>query len=132
MTENKGFTLIELLVALVVISVGIVGMLALQARGFQASQESLHRSQAILFAQALEQRMLSSSDKGQAIFNGRATENGIFDTLQDQLQGNIPNANAVLALIPDPPTGNQTYRLTVTWPRGTENSNEQMVVNFVL
>lgn len=47
MTTSKGFSLIEVLVALLLTTVGVLGMVALQGRGIQYTQDSLQRNTAV-------------------------------------------------------------------------------------
>ncbi|MDH0500299.1 type IV pilus modification protein PilV [Stutzerimonas stutzeri] len=56
-SSNSGFTLIEVLIALVIISVGLIGLAALQARALQFNQGSYLRSQANVLAYDIIDRM---------------------------------------------------------------------------
>lgn len=54
---NSGFSLIEVLVALFVIAIGVLGAVALQTRAVQAALESSQRSQALLLAEDMVDRI---------------------------------------------------------------------------
>lgn len=55
MNRIKGFSLIEVLVTLLLVTVGLLGMVALQSRGIQFTQDSVQRNSAIeLSGQLLE------------------------------------------------------------------------------
>ena len=47
MINNKGFSLIEVLVALLLTTIGILGMVALQGRSIQYTQDSVQRNTAV-------------------------------------------------------------------------------------
>lgn len=47
---SQGFSLVEVLVALLLLSVGLLGLAGLQARGLKDNQMSLQHSQAVLYA----------------------------------------------------------------------------------
>lgn len=47
MYQSKGFSLIEVLVTLLLVTIGILGMVALQSRGIQMTQDSVQRNSAI-------------------------------------------------------------------------------------
>ena len=47
MTTSKGFSLIEVLVALLLTSIGVLGMVALQGRSIQYTQDSVQRNAAV-------------------------------------------------------------------------------------
>jgi type IV pilus assembly protein PilV len=55
--RSRGFTLLETLVALVVFSIGLLGVVALQARAIQYSVDSEDRSRAALLADDLATTM---------------------------------------------------------------------------
>ena len=54
---QRGFTLVEALVALLVLSVGLLGIAALYVETLRASRMSLYRTQAVNFATDLADRM---------------------------------------------------------------------------
>ncbi len=56
-TLASGFTLLEVLIAVVILSVGLLGMAGLQARSLQANQSALMRSQATVLAYDMIDRM---------------------------------------------------------------------------
>lgn len=54
---QRGFTLLEALIALLVLSVGLLGLAALQARGLAYNHDAFVRSQATLLAYDMIERM---------------------------------------------------------------------------
>ncbi|MCR3769086.1 type IV pilus modification protein PilV, partial [Pseudomonas aeruginosa] len=50
MSRETGFSMIEVLVALVLISIGVLGMVAMQGRTIQYTQESVQRNAAAMLA----------------------------------------------------------------------------------
>ncbi len=57
MACGRGFTLIEVLVAVVILSVGLLGLAGLQISGLRNNQEAYLRSQATIIAQDILERM---------------------------------------------------------------------------
>ena len=55
--RHRGFTMIEVLVTLVVLALGLLGVMGLQARGQQAELESYQRGQALVLLQDMVDRM---------------------------------------------------------------------------
>jgi len=55
--RNKGFTLLEALIALLVLSIGLLGLAALQARGLSYNHDAYVRSQATYLAYDMIERM---------------------------------------------------------------------------
>jgi type IV pilus assembly protein PilV len=57
MKPAGGFTLLEVMVALLILSVGLLGLAGLQIAGLRSNQNSYYRLQATLLAQDLTERM---------------------------------------------------------------------------
>ncbi|MFC0116406.1 type IV pilus modification protein PilV [Pseudoalteromonas xiamenensis] len=57
MRSNRGFTLIEVLIAFFVLSFGLLGAVALQAKAKQASFDSMQRAAAVALANDIMQRI---------------------------------------------------------------------------
>ena len=91
----RGFALIEALIAVLVLSVGLIGMTRLQTRSLQNNGSAYMRTQASLFAAEIISRMqLSASAQ-----NGGALPTSVPDcdaekegTLANRLRSNLPNA----------------------------------------
>lgn len=77
----RGFTLVELMVALLVLTVGLLGALALLMRASRGAGDALARSQAALLAQGLAETMRS---------NRTALAAGAFDLLTANAPGVAP------------------------------------------
>lgn len=56
-TWERGFTLIEILVAILVLSIGLLGLAGLQATGLQSNHSGYLRSQATIFAYEMADRL---------------------------------------------------------------------------
>jgi type IV pilus assembly protein PilV len=55
--RQRGISLIEILVAIVVLSIGLLGLAGLQANSLRTSQSALYRSQAAAYAEDMAERM---------------------------------------------------------------------------
>lgn len=60
-TQQPGFTLIEVLIALVVLSIGLLGLAGLQSAGLRFNQSAAMRTQATQLAYDLADRMRANS-----------------------------------------------------------------------
>jgi type IV pilus assembly protein PilV len=60
--RNGGFTLVEAMVALIVLSVGLLGIAALYVETLRANRTSLHRTEAVNLATDIADRMRSNRD----------------------------------------------------------------------
>ena len=63
--RNRGFTLLEVLVALLVLSIGLLGLAALTTLGLRYNNSAYARSQATLLAYDIVDRMRANSDAAQ-------------------------------------------------------------------
>ncbi len=66
MFRQLGFNLIEVLIALVVLSIGLLGLAALQMTSLQQNQSAYMRSQATLLAYDIADRMRANMDEAEA------------------------------------------------------------------
>jgi type IV pilus assembly protein PilV len=61
-TQHAGFSLIEVLVAIVIISIGVLGLVAMQGRTIQFTQDSAQRNTAAMLADDLVEQIRSNRD----------------------------------------------------------------------
>ncbi len=59
---QKGVGLIEVMVSALILAIGLLGVMALQARSLQFSQQSYMYNQATLYAQDISERIRANSD----------------------------------------------------------------------
>lgn len=112
-TRQRGVTLIEILITLIVLSVGLLGLAALQSFSLQAGQVSLLRTQATNFAYEV-------ADHARA-------NRSIVET-----SGNVPNSDLwnarVAELLPGGSVAvdvnNMQITVTVTWRDDRENATD--------
>lgn len=55
--NNRGFTLVEVLVAVVILSIGLLAVAGMQTNSMRSSNNALYRSQAVLGAEDIMDRM---------------------------------------------------------------------------
>ena len=130
-TKHKGFTLVEVLVALVVMSVGMLGIAALYLEGLRAGRTALYRTTAINLAADMADRIRANRNAGiayagtgpgadGACVNGPAdctaqqlAEDDWFDW-NNQLNAQLPEgAGGEVSIAGAAPA---TYTITVAWP----------------
>lgn len=133
--RQQGFTLLESLVAMVVLSVGMLGVGALYVESLQSGRDAVIRSKAVNLAADMADR-IRSNRQGLAAYGGAAADNSCADTavtattvctpgqmaahdlflwnqmLNDSSIG-IPDANGTVVF--DGTTAPATYTITVSW-----------------
>jgi type IV pilus assembly protein PilV len=130
--QTDGFTLVEVLVALVVMSVGMLGIAALYLEGLRAGRTALYRTTAITLAADMADRIRANRNAGLAYAGtgpGAAggCVNGNLDCTAEDLAADdwFDWSNRLAAQLPDGATGEvvvdaaappATYTITVAWP----------------
>lgn len=76
--KNRGFTLLEVLIALVVLSVGMLGIAALYVDSVARGRSALARTKAVVLATDMADRIRANSIAG-AAYGGAAANNGCTD-----------------------------------------------------
>jgi type IV pilus assembly protein PilV len=129
--RDSGFSLVEVLVALVVMSVGMLGIAALYLEGLRAGRTALYRTTAVTLAADMADRVRANSSAGVAYSGtGPGTDgdcvNGASDCTPDQLAADdwFNWSNQLAAQLPDGTAGEidvagpapATYTITVAWP----------------
>lgn len=93
--QHKGFTLIEVLVAVVVLSIGLLGLAGLQVTALRNNQSSFARSQATIFAYDMADRMRAN---GSAVVSGNYEFDGTTTpTANSNCTGTIGCTSAEMA-----------------------------------
>ena len=130
---QRGVTLIEVLVSVLIVSFGILGMVALQARAIQFSLDADDRNRAALFADELAAQMRLSRTLTLApeqLDVARKRIQGI-DPVTDQPTGlGLPSANLDVAQGATP----NVATITITWrqPGDTSDQDSRLVMDVVL
>ncbi len=130
-TVQGGLTLVETLVALVVLSVGLLGVAALQIQGISVGRTANYRTHAANLAADMAER-IRSNPLGLDAYAGAGSDNGCaattamaFDCSPDQLaahdlflwdrtiRDDLPEGDWNIQV--DSGTAPATYRLEVSW-----------------
>ncbi len=86
----RGFTMVEVLVAIVVVSLGLLGLAALQARGLKLNHGAFLQTSATLLAYDMADRMRANI----AGVNAAAYDNVVLDTANPSTNPGDPGCNA--------------------------------------
>jgi type IV pilus assembly protein PilV len=129
--RNRGFTLVEVLVALVVMSVGMLGIAALYLEGLRAGRTAMNRTTAVTLAADMADRIRANKAAGAAYagtgpgIDGNCI-NGASDCTASQLAEDdwFTWRSELAAQLPEGSTGEidvagpapDTYTITVAWP----------------
>ena len=97
MNKSNGFTLIEVLISLVVLSLGLLGLAALQASSLRSNQGAYYRSQAAQFAYNIADRMranvVEASKGATSKYITTDVDDAVAKSVCTTLNGNCSSAN---------------------------------------
>lgn len=86
--SSQGFALIEVLVSLLIFSLGVVGLMGVQARALQTSTDAQDRSRAAMLAQSLSSEMW--------IIKSTTLKAQVVEAWQEQVKQALPNGEGAV------------------------------------
>jgi type IV pilus assembly protein PilV len=125
--DSAGFTLAEVLLALLVLSVGMLGITALLLESLRASRSGIARTQAATLASDIADRIRANRtttdaydcdgpcDAGEG---GNAVAIADLDAWRDSVATQLPDGGASLSLMPGAPGAPAVYLVEVNWHEG--------------
>lgn len=126
--RQRGLSMIEVLVAIVIISLGLLGMAGLQAASLRGSQSAVYRSQAAQFAADMAERMRGNlgDARNYAIAIGDPVPSGTTVTDLDRADwlarlATLPAGTGGIVV----DTVNNVVSITVQWDDSRAGGNAQ-------
>ena len=139
---SKGFSLVEVLIALIIMSVGMLGIAGLYVQSMQAGRTSMLRHHAITLAGDVADRIRANPTAGAAYAAAAGADNNCVDQgancniaqmaahdiflWEQQAAATLPNGavNVVFNNGVVPPT----YQITITWTEPGEVLNYSVTI----
>lgn len=112
--NNHGFTLVEVMVAMVIFAIGMMGMASLQTVSIRTNYESNARSQAVLLAYDMVDRMRANVPANGAISALAAADQAAW---QAQTAAQLPGGLGVVAGVAP------NFTITVHWDEDRTGAN---------
>ena len=122
--RNRGFTLVEAMVALIVLSVGLLGIAALYVETLRANRTSLYRTQAVNMATDIGDRMRSNRNLLDAYAcgspcdpaaGGNAIAIADLTDWTNQIAAQLPGGTAAVTYTAPTATTPAAYVVGVSW-----------------
>ncbi len=113
--RQRGVALLECLMALLIFSVGLLGLLGLEARVMNISVDSEDRNRAALYAGELASQMWLNN----TVTPATAAYAALLASVNDQTKGGLPGG--IVAVVPVAGTTNAAD-ITVTWQETSDTA----------
>lgn len=120
--HEDGFTLLEVLIAMLILSVGLLGLAALQGVGLRSSNGAYLTSQASLLAYDIADRIRTNADEFSThslTFNCPGTTTSLANSDMGEwscaIERILPRGSATLTRIPVPAEGRTRYDIEINW-----------------
>lgn len=121
-TRQNGVALIELMIAMVILAIGLLGAVGLQARSLSALSNAGARVDATIAAEKLI-GLMWTDQANLASYNwdstGGTTAPAVIGNWMTDTQAVLPNATAVIIVTPIPGSTATQVKITITWQRRT-------------
>jgi type IV pilus assembly protein PilV len=129
--RQQGMALIEALVAVVLLAIGLLGAIGMQARATGALADAGMRAEATIASDKLLGMMaVDLPNAGAYALAAGATPTTRLQPWYDETRGRIPNAGIVVAVTPD--TDRTRVAITISWTRKTGAAqNAHRVVSYL-
>lgn len=116
-SQQHGFTLVEVLVALIVLSVGLLGIAAMYVESLRANRDALVRTQAIALASDLADRIRSNRLPANNYTGTGVNARAIADLADwtDAVETQLPGGEGAVRFRDGTATTPAQYMIEVSW-----------------
>ena len=145
---SRGFTLVEVLIALVVLAIGMLGIAALLLNGLQSSRIALLRTQAVMLASDIGDRIRANRTGGTAyaLTSGttlstpsklcttagqcNSSEIAAVDLYawQQTVLAALPGATTAVTVAPVGALSSNTYTITISWTQSGDSAASSLTL----
>jgi type IV pilus assembly protein PilV len=112
-----GFTLVEVLIALVILSIGMLGIAALYVESLRATRTALVRTEAVTLAADLADRIRANRDPANAYTNGGQNALAIAELTEwnTRLAAELPGGAGEVRFRAGTTTTPNQYTIRISW-----------------
>jgi type IV pilus assembly protein PilV len=127
---QHGMALLECLMALLIFSVGLLGLLGLEARVMGISTDSENRSRASMIASEVASQMWLNNTVDPAVLAGVPAYTALVARVADQTQGGLPGGlpPAVVAVVGT----TNAADITISWQEVADANLSQLTTRVIL
>ena len=131
--HQQGIALLEALIAVVILAIGLLGAIGLQARAYSALSDAGMRAEATIAADSLLGTMLvDQTNLALYALPLGATPNPRLLPWLNQTKAAIPGAAVEIAVTPLPASTNTEVDIKISWTRKNGGpTNQHMVTSYI-
>ena len=127
---QHGMALLECLMALLIFSVGLLGLLGLEARVMGVSTDSENRGRASMIASEVASQMWLNNTVDPVALAGVPAYTALVARVADQTQGGLPGGQPpAVVLVPGSPNAAD---ITITWQEIADTTASQLTTRVIL
>jgi type IV pilus assembly protein PilV len=127
---QHGMALLECLMALLIFSVGLLGLLGLEARVMGISTDSENRGRASMIASEVASQMWLNNTVDPVALAGVPAYTALVARVADQTQGGLPGGlPPAVVLVPGTPNAAD---ITITWQEIADANQSQLTTRVIL
>ncbi len=131
--RQAGIALLEALVAVVLLGVGLLGIVGLQARSYSALADTSMRAEATMAADKLLGAMAADqANLGSYAMTMRGTPGSSLGPWYEETRRQIPNAGIGVEVAPVAGTTRTRVTITIAWARKANTAANQHVITSYL
>ena len=140
-TAVKGFTLVEVLIALIIMSIGMLGIAGLYVHSMNAGRTSIFRHQAVNLAGDIADRIRANPSGGAEYQTGTAADKGCIDGTVDcseeemaqqdmwvwaaQAADTLPGGSVTVTFTDNAAPTPDSYQITIAWTEAGQSPPPQ-------
>jgi type IV pilus assembly protein PilV len=132
-SRQSGIALLEALLAIVVLAIGLLGAIGMQARSYSALSDASMRAEATMAADSLLGVMASDQTNlaAYALASG-GTPSASLLPWYNATRASIPGVGIVVGVVPTVGTARSAVTITLTWQRKTGGAgNTHRILSYI-
>ena len=132
--HQQGIALVEALLAVLLLAIGLLGTIGLQARAYSALSESAMRAEATIASEKLLGIISNDQDNASSyVLAAGGTPNALLTSWYNETRSNIPGATIVIAVAAAPAgTTRRQVDIAISWVREQGKApNRQLTTAYI-
>ena len=131
--RQSGVALLEALIATLILAIGLLGAIGMQARAFSALADAGMRAEATMASEKLLAQMtLDQLNLASYAYSGSGTPSTAVSSWITDTRSAIPGAGLIVTVDAVPATTRKVVKITISWLRKTGGqANKHVVTSYI-